>query len=145
MTIDVTVNESNASVNVTEAQTPLTVTQKTYLVTVQDAEINVNVTEQPLSLLCATTVLEVAVAVSPVEASIVNAATLVQNFGEIPTDTDFIYTDGRLTSVVKDDETKILTYNGDGTLATTDDGTYLKTFNYTAGLLTSMVVTASGA
>jgi len=61
----------------------------------------------------------------------------------IPLDTTLTYTGDQLTSVLKGDVTKSLTYDVDGNLETIDDGTYTQTLNYTTGLLTSVIVTTN--
>lgn len=59
-------------------------------------------------------------------------------------DTTFIYTDGKLTSIVREGVSKTLAYNNDGSLNTlttvVNSRTVTQTFNYGSDILTSITV-----
>lgn len=145
MTINITVDAVDNKVSVAQNAIPIGVQQNEISLVVLEDQINVNLEYNTAEVLFEHTNVSVAVEENPIELYLVNAANLVQNFGEVPQSASFVREGGKIVQIVKEDETKILTYNDDGLLATIDDGTYLKTFNYSSGVLSSTTVALSGA
>ena len=149
------------SVKVTTVSSEVIVTPTNNRVSIQEIPAVVNVTQQESSVLLSEIKNQVVIANAPtlntvtvqqpatikvvVQTSDISESKILDLARTDASDATLSYTDGKLTSVIREGFRKDITYNEDGTVntvtLTTNFGTVVKTFSYNQNGLTSITVT----
>lgn len=96
--------------------------------------------ETPIQLQLSHPQLSIQLEEVPVTLSVVNHISSGHSTQEPPAGSTFIYSDGRVSQLIKGSVTKDFTYHANGQIATVSDGTYTKTFHYNGHALSSITL-----